>query len=255
MKALVLALVAAAAAATAAEIALEDRRSGYEFAAPETRAMQDDDNANPGILGVLQGEALWTTKVGAADRSCADCHGDAPSSMKGVAARYPAFEPALARPVDLEQRVNRCRTEHQGAEPLAWESADLLALTAFVAHQSRGLPIAVSRNAELRPFFDQGSELFHRREGQLNLSCGQCHDDNWGKRLSGAVIPQGHPTGYPVYRLEWQSLGSLQRRLRGCMIGVRAEPFEYGAPEAVALELYLMGRASGMPLESPAVRP
>jgi sulfur-oxidizing protein SoxA len=255
MKALVLALAAAAAAATAAEIAPEDRRSGSEFAAPETPAMQDDDNANPGILGVLQGETLWTTKVGAANRSCADCHGDARSSMKGVAARYPAYDPALARPVDLEQRINRCRTEQQSAAPLEWESPDLLALTAFVAFQSRGLPIALRSTAELRPFFDQGGALFHRREGQLNLSCSQCHDDNWGKRLAGAVIPQGHPTGYPVYRLEWQSLGSLQRRLRGCMIGVRAEPFEYGAPEAVALELYLMGRASGMPLETPAVRP
>jgi len=117
------------------------------------------------------------------------------------------------------------------------------------------LPIAVRSNAELQPFLDWGSELFHRREGQLNLSCSQCHDDNWGKRLAGAVIPQGHPTGYPVYRLEWQSLGLLQRRLRNCMIGTRAEPFEYGAPEAVALELYLMGRASGMVLETPAVRP
>ena len=255
MKAVALALVAAAAAATTAEIAPEERRSGYDFAAPETRAMQDDDAANPGFLGVLQGEVLWTARTGAADRSCAGCHGDARVSMMGVATRYPAFDPALARPVDLEQRINQCRTEHQGAEPLAWESPDLLALTAFIAHQSRGLPIAAPRNAELRPFFDLGNELFHRREGQLNLSCSQCHDDNWGKRLAGSVIPQGHPTGYPVYRLEWQSLGSLQRRLRNCMIGVRAEPFEYGAPEAVALELYLMGRASGMPIETPAVRP
>jgi len=69
------------------------------------------------------------------------------------------------------------------------------------------------------------------------------------------VIPQGHPTGYPVYRLEWQSLGSLQRRLRNCMTGVRAEPFNYGAPPAVALELYLMERARGMPMDAPAVRP
>jgi sulfur-oxidizing protein SoxA len=217
--------------------------------------MQDDDSANPGILGVLQGEVLWTAKTGTADRACGDCHGAARLSMKGVAARYPAFDPALGRLVDLEQRINQCRTERQGAEPLAWESADLLALTAYVAHQSRGLPIAVSRSAELRPFFDQGGALFHRREGQLNLSCSQCHDDNWGKRVAGAVIPQGHPTGYPVYRLEWQSLGSLQRRLRSCMIGTRAEPFEFGAPEAVALELYLIVRASGMRLETPAVRP
>jgi len=256
MKALLFAVIAAtAAAAAAAEFAPGDRRSGYDFAGPESRAMQDDDTANPGMLGVLEGETLWATKAGAADRSCADCHGDARTSMKGVAARYPAFEPALARPLDLEGRINRCRTEHQRAAPFAGESEDLLALTAFVAYQSRGLPIAPAGDGELRPFFDLGSELFHRRQGQLNLSCSQCHDDNWGRRLAGAMIPQGHPTGYPVYRLEWQSLGSLQRRLRNCMIGVRAEPYDYGAPEAVALELYLMARARGMPLETPAVRP
>jgi L-cysteine S-thiosulfotransferase len=255
MKALALAVITAAAAAAAAEIAPEDRRSGYDFAGPEIRAMQDDDTANPGMLGVLQGETLWATKAGAARQSCADCHGEARSSMKGVAARYPAFEPALARPLDLEGRINRCRSDHEHAEPFAWESEDLLALTAFVAHQSRGLPIAVQANSELRPFVDQGSGLFHRRQGQLNLSCSQCHDDNWGKRLGGAVIPQAHPTGYPVYRLEWQSLGSLQRRLRNCMTGVRAKPYEYGAPQAIALELYLMVRARGMPLETPAVRP
>jgi sulfur-oxidizing protein SoxA len=248
-------LALVAVAATAAEIPPEARRSGYEFAGPETRAMQDDDMANPGMLYVAQGEALWAKKLGAADRSCADCHGDARTSMKGVAARYPAFDAAVNHPIDLEQRINQCRSERQKSEPLAWESADLLALTAFVAYQSRALPIAARTDPQLEPFSALGNELFHRREGQLNLSCSQCHDDNWGKRLAGSVIPQGHPTGYPLYRLEWQSLGSLQRRLRGCMIGVRAEPYEYGAAEAVALELYLMERARGMPIETPAVRP
>jgi sulfur-oxidizing protein SoxA len=217
--------------------------------------MQDDDTANPGILWVLQGETLWSERAGAADRSCADCHGDARTSMKEVAARYPAFDTALGRPIDLEQRINQCRSERQRAEPLAWEGADLLSLTAFVAHQSRVLLIAAHADPQLLPFLALGSELFHRREGQLNLSCSQCHDDNWGKRLAGSVIPQAHPTGYPVYRLEWQSLGSLQRRLRSCIIGVRARPYEYGAPETVALELYLMERARGMAIESPAVRP
>jgi L-cysteine S-thiosulfotransferase len=255
MKVLALAVTIAAATATAAEIAPSDRLSGYEFDGPETRAMQDDDTANAGMLWVAQGESLWATKAGAAQRSCADCHGYAQTSMKGVAARYPAFDRALGRPVDLEQRINRCRNEHQKAQPFAWESGELLGLTAFIAHQSRGLPITVGSDPELRSSLDMGNQLFHRREGQLNLSCSQCHDDNWGKRLAGAVIPQGHPTGYPIYRLEWQSLGSLQRRLRNCMIGTRAEPYDYGAQEAVALELYLMARARGMPLETPAVRP
>jgi len=113
---------------------------------------------------------------------------------------------------------------------------------------------AIARAAD-RPFVALGKELFEQREGQLNLSCSQCHDDNWGKRLARNPIPQGHPTGYPLYRLEWQRLGSLQRRLRNCMTGVRAEPFDYGAPQAVALELYLMERARGMPMDAPAVRP
>jgi L-cysteine S-thiosulfotransferase len=253
----VLAIVLAAIAtiAAAAEIARDARRSGYDFASPEVRAMQDDDTANPGMLWVLQGESLWSKQAGAGAVSCESCHGDARTSMKGVAARYPAFDAALGQPVDLEERINLCRNGRQRAEPFAWESEDLLALTTFVANQSRGMPIAVNDSPELKPFSELGDKLFHRREGQLNLSCSQCHDDNWGKRLAGNVIPQAHPTGYPVYRLEWQSLGSLQRRLRECMTGVRAEPYGYGAPEMVALELYLMQRARGMPIETPAVRP
>ena len=86
-----------------------------------------------------------------------------------------------------------------------------------------------------------------------NLS--SIHDDNWDKHLAGSAITQGHPTGYPLYRLEWQSLGSLQRRLRGCIFGVRAQTYEFGAPELVALELYLTTRAAGMTMEVPAVRP
>jgi hypothetical protein len=44
------------------------------------------------------------------------------------------------------------------------------------------------------------------------------------------------------------------RGLRNCTIGVRAEPYECGAPEALALELYPMERAR-MAIETPAVRP
>jgi len=57
------------------------------------------------------------------------------------------------------------------------------------------------------------------------------------------------------YRLEWQWLGSLQRRLRSCLTGIRAEPFAYDALKLVDLELYLKSRATGLPLETPAVRP
>ena len=251
----VLGVLAMAAAAVAGEIAPSDRRSGYDVMSRETRAMQDDDTANPGMLWVLEGEALWNRKPGGAGRACADCHGDARASMKGVAARYPAFDAARGRPVNLEQRINACRVERQQAPPLAWESRDLLALSAYVARQSRGLPIAVAADPRTQPFVDAGRAIWERRQGQLNLACRQCHDDNWGRQLAGAVIPQAHPTGYPLYRLEWQGLGSLERRLRNCLVGMRAEAYDYGAPEMVDLELFLMWRARGMNFEAPAVRP
>ena len=239
----------------AAGIPSDQRRSGFTFMAPDTQAIQNDDTANPGMLWVLDGETLWKRKAGAADKACADCHNDASTSMRGVATRYPAFDGALGRPVNLEQRVNLCRTRHQQATPLPYESRDLLALTAFVAQQSRSMPIETRSDSQLAPFIAQGHDLFMRRQGQLNLACASCHDDNWDRRLAGSAITQGHPTGYPMYRLEWQSLGSLQRRLRACIFGIRAQPYDYGAPELVDLELYLMSRARGMAVETPAVRP
>lgn len=237
----------------AAEIPQAERRSGANFMSPDNQAIQNDDTANPGMLWVLDGEALWKAKAGAVGKSCADCHND--GSMRGVAARYPAFDKTLARPVDLEQRINRCRTEHQQATPLAYESRDLLALAAFVGQQSQGMPIEAGTDPMLEPFVAKGRDLFMQRQGQLNLSCANCHDDNWDKRLAGSAVTQAHPTGYPIYRLEWQSLGSLQRRLRACIFGIRAQSYDFGAPELVELELYLMTRARGMPVETPAVRP
>jgi sulfur-oxidizing protein SoxA len=239
----------------AAEIPLSERKSGYEFMGRETRAMQDDDTTNPGMLWVLDGEALWKRQAGEANKSCADCHGEAPASMKGVAARYPAFDAARRRPINLDERIDICRSEQQKATRFAAESKDLLALSAYVSRQSRGMPIDIKVDDRTRPFIEAGRMTYELRQGQLNLSCANCHDDNWGQKLAGAPIPQAHPTGYPQYRLEWQTLGSLQRRLRNCLVGMRAESFPLGSPDYVDLEIFLKWRALGMPVEAPAVRP
>jgi L-cysteine S-thiosulfotransferase len=248
-------LLALCTSLSATEIPLDQRRSGYADLGRDSKAMQDDDTANPATFSVLDGEAIWNQKAGSAKKSCADCHGDAAQSMKGVAARYPAFDEREGRPIDLEQRINLERRDRQGAPPLKYEGPELLALTVYLGRQSRGLPIAAATDPRLAPFIAQGRALFEQRQGQINMSCAQCHDDNWGRKLAGNIVPQGHPTGYPIYRLEWQSLGSLQRRLRNCIVGMRAEGYELGAPEFVALELFLMQRARGMPIETPGVRP
>jgi sulfur-oxidizing protein SoxA len=228
-----------------------DRRSGYDDASPETRAMQDDDAANPAFLWIQQGQALWSEPAGDQNKSCASCHGGV-TTMRGVAARHPAFDPKRDRPVSLEQRINFCRTDHMGAPAYAADDEKLLSLSALVGLQSRGLPLAVEPR---EPFLSEGAALFRERMGQLNLSCAQCHEDRAGLKLAGSLIPQGHPNGYPEYRLEWQGMGSFYRRLRNCMTGVRAEPFAPDSREAASLALFLAVRANGMRIETPAVRP
>jgi sulfur-oxidizing protein SoxA len=229
-------------------------KSGVEFASADVRKLQADDFANPGMLWVTRGAKLWSEAAGNSGKPCAACHGEAAKSMRGVATRYPRVDPGAARLVNLEDRINLCRERNQQATPLEHESGELLALSAYVAHQSRGMPAAVKLDVQNRGNFERGRELYHRRIGQMNLACAHCHDRSWGRQLAGETISQGHGTAYPAYRLEWQSVGSLQRRIRACYYGLRAEMPPYGAQDLLDLELYLAVRGGGLPIETPGVR-
>jgi sulfur-oxidizing protein SoxA len=230
------------------------RRSGYTYLAEENRRLQDDDFANPGLLWVEQGRELWQQTAGAATTSCASCHGDAATSMKGVRARYPRYDPARGKLINLEQQINRCRQERLQAAPYPDESEALLALTTFVGFQSRGLPIDVRIDGPAQSFFDAGKAFFERRRGQLDLACVHCHDHYAGQRLRGDVVSQGQINGFPIYRHTWQTLGSTHRMFAWCNTAVRSEPYPYGADEYINLELFLAWRGRGLPVETPAVR-
>jgi len=249
-----LALLALPAAAQQRAIPLSELMSGSAFLGADLRSLQNDDFANPGMLWIERGAKLWSEPAGAKKQSCASCHEDAKTSMRGVAAGYPRMDAESGRLLDLEGRINLCRTRRMGAEPFKYESEELLAITAYVARQSLGMPLAVSIDGAARAHFDAGEIYYRQRRGQMNLSCAHCHEANWGKRLLSETISQGHPNGYPAYRMEWQTMGSLERRLRACLSGIRAEMLPYGAPEYLDLELYLAWRAQGLPIETPGVR-
>ncbi len=236
-------------------------KSGYHYQSAEEQALQNDSFANPGYLWVDEGRALFENTIN--QTSCSSCHagsGNADSGNAGAgdwqraATRYPAYDSSLDRVITLEQRINQCRTRYQHSPPLAWESRQLLALTAYVAHEAKGQPIALEVNAANQQSLSRGERYYHLRKGQLNLACRHCHEQNPGRMLRGDRLSEGLPTGYPAYKLEWQALGSLQRRLRDCDIGVRAEPYDYGSETYADLELYLKVRANGLLIDTPAVR-
>lgn len=230
------------------------QRSGFADMGEATQAMQREDAANPAMLWVQDGQQLWAQAPSAQSKACVACHGEV-ASLRGVAARYPAWDALLQRPVNLGSRINLCRQRHQGQPAWPTEHDALLGLEALVGLQSRGLPVAPPADPRLEPFRERGAALFNQRIGQLDLSCATCHVQLAGGRLAGIAIPQGQATGYPLYRLEWQNLGSLSRRIRNCMTGVRAQPLAAHSAEMVELELHLAKRALGMAVETPAVRP
>lgn len=235
-----------------AQVASGQVTSGSAFLSPDLARRQADPTRNPGWFWVEQGEELFSRKP-AGGAACVSCHADPPSTLRGAATRYPQVDRGGAL-LNLEGRIEQCRVERQTQPAFGHESQELLALTAYLASLSRGLPMNVAVDGPARPFYDAGRAFFERRQGQLNLSCRQCHDGLVGQKLRGDTISHGAGTGYPAYRLEWNGVGSLHRRLRACSLGVRATQFDHGGPEYLALELYLAGRAKGLPVETPAIR-
>ncbi|RIJ18310.1 sulfur oxidation c-type cytochrome SoxA [Henriciella mobilis] len=229
------------------------KRSGTAFLQPDTRALQADDFANPGFLWIDRGEKLFRAGVDGS-KACAACHGEDGADLVGAAAHYPQVDAASGELVNIEGRINQCREQHQSLPPLDYESDDLLALTAYVSHLSRGEPVSVDVSGPAARYYEMGRDYFFTRRGQLNLACSQCHNEHWGEKLRGDTISQGHGNAFPAYRLEWQTLGSLHRRLNDCDEGVRAEPMPLGSDTYKAVELYLAKRAEGLPIETPGVR-
>lgn len=212
--------------------------------------MQQDDFGNPALFWLEKGEVLFGKRDGQVGLACSNCHPR--RSLEGAAASYPVVRDGGV--VNLEGRINGCRKKHMRAEPYELESEPLLALTLYVRSLSAGTPVNVKVDGEAAPFFERGRDLYHRRRGQMNLACSQCHDDRPGQWVRGEQLSQGQINNYPAYLLRWSSVGSTHRRFRFCDNQRVAEPYPLGSDEYLALELYVAWRGNGLAVETPSVR-
>jgi sulfur-oxidizing protein SoxA len=248
-------LVIACCCGLAGVAAAAEPVSGYAFIDDSTRAMQDDDFENPGMLAVDQGYALFHEQREFEPYRCASCHEeDATGLDPGAIARYPVFDPGLGGLVTLQRRINYCWETNLDRFPLTPGDSQLIALETFVRHQAKGEPVNVQTDDEMAPLLARGEALYNTRFGQLDMACRHCHVQHQGQWLRGQRLSQGQANGFPEYRLGGGRITSFQQRLTECFVSFRAEPFEYGSEEYDLLELYVMSRGNGLPIETPAVR-
>jgi len=225
--------------------------SGWIFRTDETQALQLDDFDNPSFLFLDQAEDLWNTVDGSEGKSCADCHEDV-ADFAGLKTALPRVEDGEL--VTMTDLVNECRTDRMGAEAWKYSGPQMSAMTALIAHQSRGMAMSVPIEGDAAPFWETGKEIYYTRVGQLDLACSNCHEDNYGNMIRADHLSQGQTNGFPLYRLKNAKINTTHGRFKGCMKNVRATPYKEGSPEFEALELYVASRGNGLTVESPAVR-
>ena len=232
---------------------VDEIRSGWTFRTSETQALQMDDFDNPGMIFVDQGLDVWNTVEGSADKSCASCH-EGPESLKGLRAELPKWNEDAGKVYTMEMYINDCRTERMGADAYGWDDKNMVNLTALISVQSRGMPVNVAIDGPAQSTWEQGKEMYYTRYGQLELSCANCHEDNYDNYIRADHLSQGQINGFPTYRLKNAKLNSTHARFKGCVRDTRAETFKPGSDEFVALELYVASRGNGLSVEAPAVR-
>lgn len=228
--------------------------SGWRFRSDETQVLQMDDFDNPGMIGVDNAMVSWETVEGSEGNSCATCHEDPAESMRGVRAEYPKWNEDAGEVRTLEMQINACRTEQMGADEWVYNSGTMTDMVALISSVSRGMPMNVAIDGPARETWEMGKELYYTRTGQLELSCANCHEDNYGNMIRADHLSQGQTNGFPVYRLKNTKLNSVHDRFRGCVRDTMAETYSAGSPEFVALELYVASRGNGLSVEGPSVR-
>ena len=225
--------------------------SGWVFRTDETQVLQEDDFDNPAFIFLDQADDIWNTADGSEGKACADCHADV-ADFAGLKTSLPRVEDGQL--VNLTELVNECRTDRMGAKAWKYSGGQMSAMTALIAHQSRGMLMNVAIDGDAAPFWELGKEIYYTRVGQLDMSCSNCHEDNYGNMIRADHLSQGQINGFPNYRLKNAKINTVHGRFKGCMKNIRAVPYKEGSEEFKALELYVASRGQGLSVETPSVR-
>jgi L-cysteine S-thiosulfotransferase len=201
-----------------------------------------------------EGKTAFAVKF-ANGKSYADCFAN---GGIGVRQNYPYFDTKTGDVVTLDLAINRCR-EANGEKPLKYGTGMMASLTAYMAETSRGksFDIKIPDDPRAREAYEAGKQFFYTRRGQLNFSCASCHVTAAGQRMRGDILAPaiGILAAFPIYRSDWGSMGTIDRRFTTCSAQMRSVPLP---PQDVAyrnLEYFLSYMGNGVPISGPGTRP
>ena len=237
---------------------------------PEYYKLMED--GNPAELFEAKGEALWKQKRGPKNASMEQCDlGKGPGVVKGAFVELPRYFADTKRVQDMESRLLTCMETLQGINaaeivksPFSGrgESANMEALVAWVASESRGMKInlALNHDQEMR-VHELGRRMFYYRAGPYDFSCATCHAEP-GKRIRMQDLPElaknpGDGVGFaswPAYRVSSGQLWSMQRRLNDCFRQQRFPFPGYASDATIALGVFMGVNAKGAASTAPAIK-
>ena len=91
-----------------------------------------------------KGRALWTSgELGTNGVACAQCH---PNGANTHPETYPKFQKQLGRVIALREMINWCLQNPLEGEPLAHDSADMVAIEAYLMWERRGVKLTPGKH-------------------------------------------------------------------------------------------------------------
>lgn len=175
-----------------------------------------------------------------------------------AAVDYPRFDTKKNEVVTLTEAINDCVVAN-GGKPWNLFKGKLAKVEAYFASQARdaGKVIHVTiPNKKAEEAYEHGKKYYFSQRGYIDLSCANCHVQGAGKRVRRDYLSPliGQVTHFPVYRLSWEELGTLERRLKGCIKDEGQQPPKATSKDMKDLIYFLSYMSNGMKVDGPDVR-
>jgi len=210
---------------------------------------------NPGMWAVEKAQALWKQRM-ATGFSCNTCHSNPKATFKTWAAGMPKWEPRLDKVLGVEEFITRHAKATTGANWLM-ETDENRAMSVYLHYLANGVAIEVdTKSAGAKAAIERGKELSHRKLGQLNFACSDCHGISANRWIRGQWLgePKGQYDHFPTWRTSLLAIWDIRERFQWCQVNIRANELPPDAKEYGDIELYLATLNAGLKLSVPGIR-